>query len=531
MSRLKQYLKTSPKKFTLFAILSITLLSVIIITAYNLIPYFLTTKTEKSSIPIQANQHELTHNDQTIINSTQQQTFEAINDDTTQNPRPGDPNSDKINLTPYLTYQDQDGNTIREYRFFDNMEPTQKDIRGRENFFNRTDFQNMIDKYKLNAFPLKWNTGRENLFNLEFNEQQKVKMKYGWPVSQANYQLIQTNQPYNTIESLTKDIQGENGFWNKSDSCFNTTENIDIQTIINDESYKGKTPYIRFITKNLDLEFDWLSLIIARFNSYLPNVAKAQQTYLKTEYWAEKGLLANAEVQRLRDNIKQVNDIVQKIRSSNQRNEEQIQKATDSALPAKNDIQNLEEKIRSKSSTNRYNLDSALERVDLVKQIPELQQAIKAKAFIKQANEFIQQTRSKISENNVHIRGLLADSERFNNEMQEHSKKAKQYQEEAVPQCYQAIQQHLQKAKTNGEPTFNPSLIQKTIISGPKKKPTEKDLIDISYQLSDFTNFIKNLDLATTDDLYTLRAYVLYNTDNDVYDPHNALNHLKPTFH
>ncbi|KOR75742.1 putative outer surface lipoprotein [Candidatus Phytoplasma pruni] len=30
---------------------------------------------------------------------------------------------DKINLTPYLEYSDKEGNTIREYRFFENMEP------------------------------------------------------------------------------------------------------------------------------------------------------------------------------------------------------------------------------------------------------------------------------------------------------------------------------------------------------------------------------------------------------------------------
>ncbi len=265
-----------PQKLTLFAILSITLLSVIIITAYNLIPYCDTKTTETSSIPIQANQHELTHNDQKIINSTQQQTFDAIIDDTTQNPRPGDPNSNKINLTPYLTYQDHDGNTIREYRFFDNMKPTQKNIHSRENFFNCTDFQNMIDKYKLNSFPLKWTTGRENLYNYEYDKEGHMKRKNDWEVSQANYQFIQTNQPNDITESLTKDIQGEKGFRNKSDCYLNTIDNIDIQEIIHDPDYQDHTPYLRLITKNLVLEFDWLSLITARFTSYLPNVSNAQ---------------------------------------------------------------------------------------------------------------------------------------------------------------------------------------------------------------------------------------------------------------
>ncbi|XXP77523.1 MAG: hypothetical protein AB3N34_01100 [Lettuce witches'-broom phytoplasma] len=34
--------------------------------------------------------------------------------------------------------------------------------------------------------------------------------------------------------TITKDIQGKNSFWNKSDCFLNTIDNIDMQEIIND---------------------------------------------------------------------------------------------------------------------------------------------------------------------------------------------------------------------------------------------------------------------------------------------------------
>ncbi|NWN45516.1 hypothetical protein [Candidatus Phytoplasma pruni] len=89
MSRLKQYLKTHPKKLTFFIILSLALLSAIIITAtYNLIPYFRTAKTETFPIPVQAPQHELTYNGTTIINLTQQQAFDTAIADALSNTHP-----------------------------------------------------------------------------------------------------------------------------------------------------------------------------------------------------------------------------------------------------------------------------------------------------------------------------------------------------------------------------------------------------------------------------------------------------------
>ncbi|MEC4558818.1 MAG: hypothetical protein U9532_01350 ['Conium maculatum' witches'-broom phytoplasma] len=185
---------------------------------------------------------------------------------------------DKIALKPYLEYPDKEGNIIREYRFFDNMEPTQKDIHGKAVFFNRIDFKNMTDKYKLHSFPLQWSTGRENLRNYEWDTNDQIKVKNGWESSQANYQFIQTNKPDNTIDSLTKNVKGENGFWNQSNCYLNTISDIDLGQVLNlSQEETNNMPYLPLMTKNLVLEFDWLKLITTRFASSLPHTALAHK--------------------------------------------------------------------------------------------------------------------------------------------------------------------------------------------------------------------------------------------------------------
>ncbi|WP_373403112.1 hypothetical protein [Candidatus Phytoplasma solani] len=128
------------------------------------------------------------------------------------------PTQNQSLLDPYLTYPTHEGDIIREYRLFPNMVPTQKDHADRTNYFERQDFEDMMNKYDLKTFPTRWTNGRENLYNLEY-ENGKRKTNHDWTVSKANYSLIQTNQPNNSPEMMTQDIEGANGFWNKSD-CF-----------------------------------------------------------------------------------------------------------------------------------------------------------------------------------------------------------------------------------------------------------------------------------------------------------------------
>ncbi|MBP5835770.1 coiled-coil domain-containing protein [Candidatus Phytoplasma meliae] len=182
----------------------------------------------------------------------------------------------KLSLEPYYTYKDKEGNTIREYRLFDKMHPTQKDIKGNPNFLERKDFESIMSKYGLQVYPIKWTNGKENLYNCEYDSDMTVKEHYGWRVSKANYQLIQTNQPNNTTELLTKDKYGDNGFWNKSNCFLNGITNIQIDQVLN-SNIKNKTPYIRLMTKNLELEFDWLNFICTHFKNKLPKTADAQE--------------------------------------------------------------------------------------------------------------------------------------------------------------------------------------------------------------------------------------------------------------
>ncbi|MGZ3139711.1 hypothetical protein PSOLA_00470 [Candidatus Phytoplasma solani] len=195
----------------------------------------------------------------------------------------GQPTHQSLLLEPYLTYQTHEGDIIREYRLFPDMVPTQKDHAGRPNYFERKDLQDMMNQYDLKTFPICWTNGRENLYNLEYENGQEKK-KHGWEVSKANYNLIQTNQPNNTPYMMTQDIAGANGFWNKSNCFLNNTANIDIFEILN--SYmKNNPPYIRFVTKNLEVEFDWLKLIACEFKEFMPLTAEAQENTFWAQYY------------------------------------------------------------------------------------------------------------------------------------------------------------------------------------------------------------------------------------------------------
>ncbi|WP_373375646.1 hypothetical protein [Candidatus Phytoplasma solani] len=188
-------------------------------------------------------------------------------------------------LEPYLTYQTHEGDIIREYRLFEGMQPQGKDHTGQTNYFERKDFDEIMNKYELTSFPTRWTNGRENLYNLEY-ENGKLKPKHDWIVSKANYNLIQTNQPNNTPRMMTKDIEGANGFWNKSICFSHGCDNKDLKNLLYFEN--DKTPYIRFLTKNLEVEFDWLTLIVCEFKEFMPLTAEAQKNTARAQqYTAE----------------------------------------------------------------------------------------------------------------------------------------------------------------------------------------------------------------------------------------------------
>ncbi|WP_373403111.1 hypothetical protein [Candidatus Phytoplasma solani] len=54
----------------------------------------------------------------------------------------------------------------------------------------------------------------------------------------------------------------------------NTIRNIDVFNILNGD-IKNNTPYIRFVTKNLEVEFDWLTLIACEFQEFMSLTAAA----------------------------------------------------------------------------------------------------------------------------------------------------------------------------------------------------------------------------------------------------------------
>ncbi|MDV3196017.1 MAG: hypothetical protein Q8885_00575 [Candidatus Phytoplasma stylosanthis] len=179
-----------------------------------------------------------------------------------------------LETKPYIKYYDSEGNTIREYRFFKNMHPTQKDINGRTVFFDKQAFQDCLNKIGISCYPIQWSHGRDYLGEYELDSDGIKKIKYLWAVSKSNYQFIQTNKPDVTTELLTKDSYGVredyniNNFYNESWCFLNTCRNIDIFKTFSEEIDSEKMPYLRLITKNLELEFDWLKFITYEFENY-----------------------------------------------------------------------------------------------------------------------------------------------------------------------------------------------------------------------------------------------------------------------
>ncbi|AYJ01151.1 hypothetical protein CWO85_01210 [Candidatus Phytoplasma ziziphi] len=122
------------------------------------------------------------------------------------------------------------------------MKAKEKNHSGKINYFHRKDFENNLIKYDLNMFPIEWTDGRENLYNLEYDSNGEIKHKHNFDVSKANYNLIKTNKPDNTPNMMVKDVEGANGFWNKSDCYLNATDNMNIICVLNDSCWKDYTP-------------------------------------------------------------------------------------------------------------------------------------------------------------------------------------------------------------------------------------------------------------------------------------------------
>ncbi|MDV3196018.1 MAG: hypothetical protein Q8885_00580 [Candidatus Phytoplasma stylosanthis] len=181
---------------------------------------------------------------------------------------------------PYIKYYDSEGNIIREYRFFKNMHPTQKDINGQIVFFDKPAFEDCLKQIGINCYPIQWTNGREHLGEHEIYSNIRIKYKHDWKVSKSNYQLIATNKPNEKTKLLTKDIFGVNSFYNKSWCFIYTCQNIDIFKTFSEEIDSENMPYLRLITKNLELEFDWLNFIAIEFKDYCSDNYKNISNYI-----------------------------------------------------------------------------------------------------------------------------------------------------------------------------------------------------------------------------------------------------------
>ncbi|WP_349401997.1 putative membrane protein [Candidatus Phytoplasma solani] len=184
-------------------------------------------------------------------------------------------------LEPYNIFSDHEGNIIREYKLFDTMQPKAKSHSGYNVYFERKDFDEIMNKYELESFLTRWTTNRENLCNYEYENSGRIAKKHGWGISKANYQIIQTNKPNNTAYNMTQDREGNSGFWNKSNCFLNSINNQDLKDVLVFEN--DKTPYIRFCTKNLEVEFDWFNLIATEFRDYMPQTKEVQEYTVKAQ--------------------------------------------------------------------------------------------------------------------------------------------------------------------------------------------------------------------------------------------------------
>jgi hypothetical protein len=186
---------------------------------------------------------------------------------------------------PYLTYQDKEGNTIREYNFFPGMKPTGKDHKGRLNYFSFQEFIENCKKYNFNTFPVIMGEGSENIWNIEYEKGEEKKINR-WKVSKANFNLILTNKSDNSFYNMTKSTSGNfddyNGFVNKS-ICFldNKTFLDFLEEAKERPSEFDKYTHMRFVTKNLETEFDFCYFWLNNSKYGLNYIEKATKNYKK----------------------------------------------------------------------------------------------------------------------------------------------------------------------------------------------------------------------------------------------------------
>jgi hypothetical protein len=186
---------------------------------------------------------------------------------------------------PYLTYQDKEGNTIREYNFFPGMKPTGKDHKGRLNYFSVPEFIANCKKYNFNSFPVIMDEGSENIYNIEY-ENGDVKKRNGWKVSKANFNLILTNKPDNSSKSMTestsKAVYNYNDFVNKSICFLDSKTFLDFLEEIKVCPHEfEKFTHIRFVTKNLEAKFDSYYFWLNNLNDVdLDKLKKFQNYYI-----------------------------------------------------------------------------------------------------------------------------------------------------------------------------------------------------------------------------------------------------------
>ncbi|CAP18646.1 predicted outer surface lipoprotein [Candidatus Phytoplasma mali] len=200
---------------------------------------------------------------------------------------------------PYLTYEDQNGDIIREYKFFENMIPKEKDNIGRINFFSKKDFLDNMDKLKLDTYPIIWNEGIEKLGVLETNEKLKNKGIIKQPnIYKSDYRFIYTSIPNGSDKELLTKFSNVTGikrgrindnisFSEKSSSNIDLMSNSSIRRLI---FLKDEVNCIRLMTKNLKLSFDWVRLITDKFQKYLPVTKKIIDLLLSNQLVEAKEL-------------------------------------------------------------------------------------------------------------------------------------------------------------------------------------------------------------------------------------------------
>ncbi|WP_284928479.1 hypothetical protein [Candidatus Phytoplasma sp. AldY-WA1] len=216
---------------------------------------------------------------------------------------------------PYLTYKDKEGNTIREYNFFPGMKPTGKDHKGRLNYFSFKEFIENAKKYNFNTFPVITGEGSENIYNLEYENGQEKK-EHGWRVSKANFNLILTNKPYDNPKRMTQSTSGNfddyNGFVNASYCFLDHKTFLDFLEIAkNRPSEFEKFTHMRFVTKNLEAEFDSVYFGLNAVPDWIPGLKDDYRDFFNDKYI---GYLKNSMFSEIL--LQQTNEINNKYASS-----------------------------------------------------------------------------------------------------------------------------------------------------------------------------------------------------------------------